>query len=250
MSLRHPAAVPLLLAAALSVFGGGGCAGKRLPNISEAPASSLATPTPEHFVLGPGDRISIKVWRHDDLDMDVTIAPDGSITYPLVGRVPAAGMTYPELVDTLSASIADYYRDPQVSVNIIELKNQKVLVLGEVTNPSVLQLDSEMSILEALTMTGGINATSRTDNVLLIRGGLDKPELYTVDVRSIFVEGRTDQAIFLQRGDIVVVPTRTITNVGRYFKDIQTVLAPFVAGSAIYRNAISSGAQGTSSVLE
>jgi protein involved in polysaccharide export with SLBB domain len=226
MSLRHPAAVPLLLAAALSVFGGGGCAGKRLPNISEAPASSLATPTPEHFVLGPGDRISIKVWRHDDLDMDVTIAPDGSITYPLVGRVPAAGMTYPELVDTLSASIADYYRDPQVSVNIIELKNQKVLVLGEVTNPSVLQLDSEMSILE------------------------DKPELYTVDVRSIFVEGRTDQAIFLQRGDIVVVPTRTITNVGRYFKDIQTVLAPFVAGSAIYRNAISSGAQGTSSVLE
>jgi hypothetical protein len=46
------------------------------------------------------------------------------------------------------------------------------------------------------------------------------------------------------------VPTRTITSAGRYFKDVQTLLAPFLAGSAIYRNALSSGAQGTSSVLE
>ena len=56
--------------------------------------------------------------------------------------------------------------------------------------------------------------------------------------------------VFLQKGDIVVVPTKTITNVSRYFRDVQTTLSPFVAGTAIYRNATTGGAQGTSSVLD
>ena len=107
-----------------------------------------------------------------------------------------------------------------------------------------------MSILEALTLTGGINPGARTNNVLLIRGGVEAASLYTVDVESIYTTGDTEQMIYLQRGDIIVVPARTITNVSRYFRDAQSILAPFVAGSAIFRNAVSGGAQGTSSVLQ
>ncbi len=219
-------------------------------NIAAADAAVRKVPTPAEFQLGPGDKIAIRVWRHDDLDMDVTIAPDGSITYPLVGRIVVAGMTYPELVNKLSKAISEYYQDPQVSVNILELRSQKVFVIGEVTSPAVLQLSNEMSILEALTLSGGINPAARTNNVLLIRGSMDKPDLYTVDVQSIYAKGNTSQMVYLQRGDIVVVPTRTITNVSRYFKEIQGTLSPFVAGSAIYRNATTGGAQGTSSVLD
>ncbi|MDP6934405.1 MAG: polysaccharide biosynthesis/export family protein [Myxococcota bacterium] len=218
-------------------------------NIAEAEPGAWIVPTPEEFQLGPGDRIAIRVWRHTDLDMDVTIAPDGSISYPLVGRIQVAGMAYPELVERLTEAIATYYEEPQVSVNILELRNQKIFVLGEVSNPSVLQLDNEMSILEALTIAGGLNSSARTRNVLLIRGGLEAADLYTVDVKSIF-EGRMDQLVYLQRGDIVVVPTRTISNVARYFSEVKSVLAPFVAGSAIYRNTLSGGAQGTSSSLD
>ena len=228
-----------------------GCAGaKHIPNISEVPAESRAVPSPEEFKLGPGDGIAIRVWRHDDLDMDVKIAPDGSITYPLVGRIEVAGMTYPELVDELSSSISEYYADPQVSVNVVDLQNQEVFVLGEVQSPQVLQLSNAMSMLEALTRAGGINPEARTDNVLLIRGDLTSPQLYAVDVRAIYTQGASDQMVYLQRGDIVYVPTRTITNLGRYFREVQGILAPFVAGSAVYRNAVSGGAQGTSSVLE
>jgi len=161
-----------------------------------------------------------------------------------------SGMTYPQLVDKLTKAIAEYYEDPQVTVNILELKNQKVFVIGEVTQPSVLQLSNEMSILEALTIAGGLNPAARTDNVLLIRGELDKPKLYTVNVKAIYARGDTAQMVYLQRGDIVMVPTRTITNVARYFKEVQGALSPFVAGTAIYRNATTGGAQGTSSVLE
>lgn len=227
------------------------CAPKvAIQNVSEVDEAIRRVPTPAEFRLGPGDRISIDVWRHDDLDMEVTIAPDGSITFPLVGRVVVDGMTYPDLVDVLKGAIAEYYTDPQVAVNIIELHSQKVIVLGEVETPSVLQLSNEMSILEALTMTGGINSSARTDNVLLIRGGLEEPQLFTVDVRAIYREGDMSQMVNLERGDIVVVPTKTITNIGRYFREVQGILAPFVAASAIYRNAISGGAQGTAAVLD
>ena len=81
--------------------------------------------------------------------------------------------------------ISEYYEDPQVTVNIVEIKNQKILVVGEVATPTVLQLSNQMSILEALTLTGGINPSAKTSNVLLIRGGVDAASLYTVDVHSI-----------------------------------------------------------------
>ena len=214
-----------------------GCAKHKAPNIAESDPSAYQVPEPEDFKLGKGDKIAIRVWRHPDLDMDITIAPDGTITYPLVGAITVEGLTYPELVQTLTAAIKDYYQDPQVSVNIIELNNQKVFVLGAgVATPSVLQLQSEMTVLEALTRSGGLSATARTNNVLLIRGGLEDPQLYKVNVASITNKGQMDQMIYLQRGDIVVVPQRTITSTAQYFRDISAILAPAVGGSAIYRN--------------
>jgi len=250
MRLTSPSIVTFVSAFLWALFGIG-CGPKvELPDIATAAdVSSTLTETAE-FRLGPGDRIAIAVWRHPDLDMEITIAPDGTITYPLVGRIEVAGLTFTQIVERLGLAISEFYEAPQVTVNVVELKNQKVIVLGEVTSPSVLQLSNEMSILEALTHAGGINASAKTENVLLIRGGVDAPELYALNVRSIYTTGAMDQLVMLQQGDIVVVPTRTITNVSRYFRDVQSVLSPFVAGSAIFRNTVSGGAQGTSSVLE
>jgi polysaccharide export outer membrane protein len=220
------------------------------PNIESAgDAATIQAPAPAEFVFGPGDRLSIKVWRHEDMDMEVTVAPDGGFTYPLVGRIQAAGMTYPQLVAQIESALSEYYTEVSVAVNVEEVSNQKVFVLGEVKTPMVLQIENDLSILEALTRTGGIVDDARTDNVLLIRGGLEEPELFTVDVGAIYGQGNLNQLVYLQRGDIVVVPTKTIANVETFFRRIQGMLAPFVAGTAIYRNAATGGAQGTSSVL-
>jgi len=228
-----------------------GCAASRVPNVAEsATVPVLRPPAAEHFVLGPGDVIDIKVWRQQDMDMQVTIAPDGAITYPLIGRIEIAGMSYPELVDALEVGLEDYYSEPSVAVNVVKVSNQKVFVLGEVRNPAVLQVENDLSILEALTRTGGIQHNARTRNVLLIRGGLGQPELYSVDVDAIYKKGDFSQMVYLQRGDIVMVPARTITNVERYFRSVQGLLGPFVGGSVIFRNATSGNAQGASSQLE
>ncbi len=211
------------------------------PNVAETEVS-LRLPPAEAFTFGPGDSLRVWVWRHDDLTMDVTIAPDGAISYPLVGRLVVAGLTYDQLVKKLQDAIDEYYVDAQVSVNVTQVTNQKVVVIGEVQSPQVLQITNEMSLLEALTRTGGINPDARTKNVLIVRGGMDEPTLFTVDVEAIFGRGDFSQMVYLQRGDIVYVPAKTITNVERFFRRLSAVLSPAVSGSAIYRNIISGGA--------
>lgn len=241
MRLPRAAMLSLLFATLL------GCAAPaRPPNVAESDVS-LRLPPAERFTFGPGDTLKIWVWRHDDLTVDVIIAPDGYIAYPLVGRIQAAGLTYEELSKALQDKIDDYYVDAQVSVNITSVTNQKVFVLGEVNSPGVLQITSELSLLEALVRTGGINQDARTKNVLVVRGGLENPKLFTVDVDALTGRGDMSQMVYLQKGDIVVVPTKTITNVERFFRHVQAILAPAVGASAIYRNVLGAGAQGTSS---
>lgn len=217
-------------------------------NVADA-GVELQLPASKSFTFGPGDTIRIWVWRHDDLTLEVTVAPDGAITYPLVGRINVAGLTYEDLIALLQAKVSEYYVDAQVQVNILNVTNQKVLVLGEVHTPQVMQITNDLSILEALVTAGGINPDAQTSNVLLIRGGLEAPKLFTVNVDAVYGRGDMTQMVYLQRGDIVVVPTKTITNVERFFKRVQTILAPAVGGSAVYRNFLGSGAQGTSSSL-
>ncbi|MDP2309767.1 MAG: polysaccharide biosynthesis/export family protein [Pseudomonadota bacterium] len=217
------------------------------PNVADT-EEVLRLPSAQAFMFGPGDSLRIWVWRHEDLTVDVTIAPDGAITYPLVGRVVLAGLGYEAVVAKLQGAIDEYYVDAQVSVNITAVTNQKVVVIGEVETPQVLQIVNEMSLLEALTRTGGINPDARTNNVLVIRGGVEKPVLFTVNVDAIYGKGDFSQMVYLQRGDIIFVPAKTITNVERFFRRIQAVLAPAVSGSAIYRNIISGGAAGSNVV--
>ncbi len=221
------------------------CAGRVAPpNVAQADVA-LRVPVAEAFTFGPGDSLHISVWRHDDLGMDVTIAPDGAITYPLVGRIQVAGMTYEQLRTRLQSAVAEYYVDAQVSVNITQVTNQEVILIGEVKQPMVLQLTKELSILEALARVGGIHPDARTRNVLLIRGGMETPALYTVDVDAIYGRGDFSQMVYLQRGDIVYVPAKTITDVERFFRRIQGILGPAVSASAMYRNAVSGTTVGT-----
>lgn len=221
------------------------CAPKTLPqNVSESELE-LTVPSAAAYTLGAGDKLKITVWRHEDLTMEVAIAPDGAISYPLVGRLEVAGQTYEQVVSILQAAIAKYYVDAQVSVNITEVTSQKVLVLGEVANPAVLQITNDLSIMEALVRTGGINQDAHTANVLLIRGGLEKPQLFTINVDAIFRQGDMSQMVYLQRGDIVVVPPKTITNVQRFFQRVSSIIGPAVSASTIYRNVLYGQSVGT-----
>lgn len=213
--------------------------GDKVPNVADVKLPALEE---QAFRFGSGDRLQVQVYRHEDLNSDLIVAPDGTITLPLLGRLQVAGKSYEELVATIEEGLRKYYTDAAVAVNVLEVTNRKVFVVGEVGSPAVLQLTGTMHVLEALVRTGGINPDARTSNLLLVRGDPGSPaELFTIDARAMLA-GDLRQNVALQPGDILVVPTKTIVNAERFFRRVQGILAPFVSASQAYRNVSIPGA--------
>ena len=175
-----------------------GCAKHKAPNIAESDPSAYQVPEPEDFKLGKGDKIAIRVWRHPDLDMDITIARwhhhlstcgGNHSRRPHLSRVGADSHCSHQRLLPRPSGVSECYR----------ANNQKVFVLGAAWPHQVcFYLQSEMTVLEALTRSGGLSATARTNNVLLIRGGLEDPQPAWVNVASITNKGQMDQMIYLK----------------------------------------------------
>lgn len=180
------------------------------------------------FMLGPGDRLEIAVYRNDDLKRTVQIDPSGKIMYPLVGDIHAAGLSIFQLRDKIRDGLAKYVVEPQVTVGVVTVQSQKVIVLGEVRNPGFFQAESSVTAIEAISRAGGFTLDGKKQNVLLIRGGMKKPELITLDLERTLKEGDLTQNVALQRGDIIYVPRTTISNVNRFFTHLSTIISPLL----------------------
>ena len=189
------------------------------------------------FLFGAGDRLSVVVYKHDDLNAELVVSPDGTVTMPLVGRFDVAGRSFSELVATIETELHKYYTDASVAVNVLEVSNQKVFVLGEVNQPQVLQITGEMTVVEALARCGGLTKDAKTRNILLVRGGMDTAELYAVNVNAL-QQGDLSQNVAMQRDDILVIPTKTIANTERFFRSISAILGPFISTTQGYRNVV------------
>ena len=180
------------------------------------------------FILGVGDTIEISVYRQDDLRRIVKIDHSGRIMFPLIGDIQAAGIGIFKLRDEIKERLSKYLVDPQVVVDVSTVQSQKIMVLGEVNNPGVFALDTDMDILEALSKAGGMTKDAKIANVLLIRRGQGRPDVMSLNLKKVLKGGDISQNLILQNGDIAYLPAVTIANVSRYFSHISQILSPFV----------------------
>ena len=180
------------------------------------------------FILGPGDRLEIAVYRNDDLKRTIQIDPSGKIMYPLVGDIQAGGLSIFQLRDKVRDGLVKYVVDPQVTVGVVSVQSQKVIVLGEVKSPGFFQAETSITALEAISRAGGFTLDGKKQNVLLIRGGMKKPELMNLNLDKALREGDLTQNVALQRGDIIYVPRTTIANVNRFFSHLSTIISPLL----------------------
>lgn len=186
------------------------------------------------FILGPGDKIEIIVYRHDDLKTTVQIDTSGKITYPLVGDIQAGGLSVFQLRDKIRDGLSKYIIDPQVSVGVTAVQSQKVIVLGEVNNPGLFSLEVPRTTLEAISMAGGFTQDAKQKNVLLIRGGLEKPDIMTINFDRVLSGYDMAQNVSLQNGDIIYVPATFIANVTRFFDHLSRIISPIVSMESGY----------------
>jgi polysaccharide export outer membrane protein len=187
------------------------------PATTAAPTRPATTPD---YLLGPDDVIAIKALNADEIRGDaVRIDPKGEISLPLLGRLPAAGLTIERLEADVSARLAAYVRDPVVAVTIVEFRSQPVSVIGEVTAPGVQQLEGRKTLIEMLAKAGGlrpeagqvikITRQAEWGAIPLDSATVDpsgKFSIAEVNLNGIIQATKPDDNILIRPNDVISVP--------------------------------------------
>ena len=187
------------IAALLSggLFGVAGCAHVNTP----LPAAPVGD-----YRLGAEDVIEVSVWKEPALSANMPVRPDGKISLPMVGELPAEGRTAEELRADVTERLKPIIHDPVVSVIIKEIHATRFFVLGEVTHPGVFPLTAGTTILQAISVAGGPTEFARRGSVVVIRRGpgASRSERLRVDFNDV-LSGLVEP-VPLAAGDTVYVP--------------------------------------------
>jgi len=164
------------------------------------------TSVPSSYLIGPGDQLSISVWKEEGMELQVLVAPDGGISFPLAGEIHASGLTTDELRQALVVKLQRYIPSPIVTVSVLQSVSNKVYVLGKVNRPGEFIATGYMDVLQALTMAGGVTAFADSDEIKVIRRTSDTTKIFEFDYDEVISGERLDMNILLKAGDTVVVP--------------------------------------------
>lgn len=154
------------------------------------------------YLIGAADVLFISVLGSKELDTVASVTPGGKISFPLVGDVQAAGLTAEELADALTRMLSEKIKSPVVSVSLREINSYRVYVLGGVAKPGVLSSKSQITLLQALALAGGL--TPGADLTLGYVARANKR--LDADFRKLVMQGDLSQNIILKPEDVVVVP--------------------------------------------
>lgn len=161
------------------------------------------------YVIRPSDVLQITVYREPDLTSMVRLAADGSITFPLIGRVVLSGLTVQQAQDLLAQKLgADYLVDPQVMVGIAEFTKQHFTILGQVQKPGAydLPIDGKLTILQAVGIAGGFTRIASPSRIVVKRITKEKKEqVIKINVTKL-ANKSSDEEFYVQEGDAITVP--------------------------------------------
>lgn len=187
----------------IGALAGLGCAHK--------PASPPPPPVDDNVPsdrIGIDDVFDIRIFGETDLSGSYRVATDGTIDFPLAGRLEVAGITTTELQQLLVSRLKDgYLKSPQISVMMKEWNSRKVSVLGQVKNPGPVPYRPSMTIVDAIASAGGFTPTAAKNSVNLRReSGDGKVQTRVYPVASI-TEGQSPN-VLVRPGDVLVVDER------------------------------------------
>jgi polysaccharide export outer membrane protein len=170
------------------------------------------------YRVGAGDVLDITLWNQASVSGQFRVESDGTLTFPLVGRIEATGRTPRELETELQRKLADgYFKHPQVTVEVEKYRSQRVFVVGEIAKPGTYPLTGETSLIEIIAEAGPLG-TSAAGEVVIVRsranGGVRGPVLpdqiagtttIRIDVQQL-KNGTLPSGVALRDGDTLFVP--------------------------------------------
>ena len=171
---------------------------------AESASGKAAGAVQSDYRIGPGDILDISVWKEEALTKNLSVLPDGKISFPLIGEVVAAGRTVAQLKKEIAARLVRYVPDPVLSVGVQQVNSLMIYVIGRVNNPGRFALNANIDVLQALSMAGGLDSFAKRDQVKIFRRTKDKFLIYSFDYDDVAAGKNLKQNIALMRGDVVV----------------------------------------------
>lgn len=178
--------------------------------------------------LGPGDEITVTVFRNSDLDRRLEVPNTGVISMPLVGDISVSGKSPADLRRELTERLDQFIVDPYVNVEVAVRRSQRVIVLGEVRNPGVFTLDRSITALEAVGLAGGFLLSGSQSVVYhhrLVEGEAVQRKL---NLKALQREGDFSQNPQVLAGDIIYVPPTTFAELDRFARHISIWMTPIL----------------------
>jgi polysaccharide biosynthesis/export protein len=194
---------PLLMAGLLAA-----CAATPAPPL---PVADTKPPTAADYVIGPGDGLSIMVYRAPEFSVDLPVRPDGRLSLPLVPDVEAAGRTSTQLAAELATRLSNYIQEPNVTVMVRSFAgtaSQRIRVIGEATQPKALPYREGMTLLDVMIEVGGLTRYAAGNRAeLMRRDPLDAPpQTFRLRLSDLLRDGDTRQDLAVRPGDTIVIP--------------------------------------------
>jgi polysaccharide export outer membrane protein len=169
-------------------------------------AGAQATGAVSDYVIGPGDMLNISVWKDESLTRQVVVLPDGRIAFPLIGQLTAAGRSLAEVTREMEQKLERFAPGVTLSVVVQQVNSLMIYVIGRVNNPGRFVLNSDINVMQALAMAGGLNPFAKRGDIKVFREVGKATEIINFDYDKVSSGEQVQQNIRLRRGDVIVVP--------------------------------------------
>ena len=184
------------------------CASAPTPAPTPTPTPAEAKAPDNNYIIGPGDKLEVFVWRNQELSVTVPVRPDGKLSTPLVEDMVAVGKTPPQLARDMEKVLSEYVRAPKVNIIVTEAisESSRVQVVGQVTHPQALAYHEGMHVLDAILAVGGLTQFASGNRARIVRKENGKETTIHVKVADLVNSGDVKQNVPLKPGDVLVVP--------------------------------------------
>ncbi|MGH8615786.1 MAG: XrtA/PEP-CTERM system exopolysaccharide export protein [Gammaproteobacteria bacterium] len=182
-----------------------GCAAK-----SPAPGNQTISKSAYEYIVGPGDQLSIFVWQNPDISKDrVPVRPDGKVSMPLVEDLEASGKTPNQLAREIEKVLAEYIKDPLVTVTVVGFvgeASEQVRVVGEAAKPLALPYRTDMTLLDVMIAVGGLTEFAAGNRATLIRSLRSGQQRIKVRLEDLLKDGDISANLKIMPGDVLLIP--------------------------------------------
>jgi polysaccharide export outer membrane protein len=197
----------MLLGAAAPLDGPLSAAGQSASARPGAPAPTAgANAGLPDYLIGADDVLSIVFWREPDVSRDVVVRPDGRISLPLINDIAAAGLTPEQLRVSLEKAAEKYLEDPRATVVVKQINSRQVYITGQVAKQGTYALTTGMTVMQLITVAGGILEFADDDNITIVRLDGGKTVSFRFNYQEVKRRRNLEQNIELKPGDTVIVP--------------------------------------------